>query len=307
MTSTSGTANIFNVPFTTTVGAPPIANNFVIQPTVPTTAPFSFASSATSILNMSAPATTNASPFNPSLFTGFPATQTQPAVTSSSSTFISQAPKQEQNPQQPVSIIQQQFLAASLLDPYANRGKKDFTNIDQIQIPTESAVVSTLSTTTNTTTITTSTPIPITLPLQSNARKVSSSRSSVDVNFKLKPASSSPTLNDDVKRSNPQTMVSTGSVKSTLAGNFTDEEELVLLGRTKMSKLRLSNDINDSVYQSNSMRSLYPIRRLAELEKLTTITPPSSPTTTTTDNNERKSRSASKSISIKTSLKPFIF
>jgi len=292
MTSTAGRSSIFSIPATSTATTVPIVNSFITQPTVPTTTPFSFASSATSILN-----TSTTSTFNPPFFTGLPAAQTQPVVTSSSSTISSQASTEEQNTQPSVSIIQQRFLAASLLDPYANRGKKDFTNIDQIQVPTESAVVSTLSTTTNTTTITTSTPIPITLPIQSNHRKVSSSRSLVDVNFKLKPVSSSPTLNDDIKPSNQQSMVSTGSVKSTLAGNFTDEEELVLLGRTKMSKLRLSNDIIDPSYQSNSIRSLYPIRRLSDLEKLTNITPPSSPTTTTTTvSNERPSRPSSKLI-----------
>jgi len=300
MTSTSGGSNIFGVSGTSAATTAPIFNNLITQPTLPTTTSFSFASSATSILNNSAPITTNASNFNPSLFSYSTPAPIQPAVTSSSSTILSQPPKQEQNTQQSSSIIQQQFLALSLLDPYANRGKKDFTNIDQIQIPKESAIVSTLSTTTNTTTITTSTPIPITLPIQSNFGKVSSSRSLVDVNFKLKPVSSSPTLNDDIKPSNQQSMVSTGPVKSTLAGNFTDEEELVLLGRTKMSKLRLSNDIIDPSYQSDSIRSLYPLRRLAELEKLTNITPPSSlsssPTTTTTVINEQISRQSSKFI-----------
>jgi len=281
MTSVSGTSNIFGVPASSAATTAPNFNNFITQPTISTTAPFSFASSyPASVLNTIASTTTT----NPS----------------SSSTILSQPPNQEQSTQQSSSIIQQQFLAASLLDPYANRGKKDFTNIDQIQIPKESVVVSTLSTTTNTTTITTSTPIPITLPIQSNFGKVSSSRSSVDVNFKLKPVSSSPTLNDDIKPSNQQSMVSTGPVKSTLAGNFTDEEELILLGRTKMSKLRLSNDIIDPSYQSDSIRSLYPLRRLAELEKLTNITPPSSlsssPTTTTTVNNERTSHQSSKFI-----------
>lgn len=38
--------------------------------------------------------------------------------------------------------------------------------------------------------------------------------------------------------------------------------------RNKISKLRLSNDFIDSSFQSESIRSLYPLRRLAELETL---------------------------------------
>ncbi len=95
-------------------------------------------------------------------------------------------------------------------------------------------------------------------------------------------------------------MVSSESVKSGLTGNFTDEEELVLLSRTKMSKLRLSNDVIDAPSQFNAICSLYPVRRLAELEKLNNITRrPSTPpitTTTTTVQHERTSHSASKSI-----------
>lgn len=298
--STPSTTNITSAPATSTVNAFPFANNFPIQPTISTPASWSFPSSATSILNTIVPSTTTASNVNPVWNTTLPATQSQPVVTSS-------------------SIIQQQFLAASLLDPYASRGRKDFTSIDQIQILTEAAAVSTLSTTTttNTTSITTPTPIiastsiattttpvitsapiPITIPIQSNVRKSSSARSFVDVNFKLKPVSSSPTLNDDIKPSNQQSIVPTVPVKSTLAGNFTDEEEHVLLSRTKLSKLRLSDVVVDTSYQSDSIRSLYPVRRLAELENFTNITPPSSLSSspTSTGHNERISRSSSKSI-----------
>jgi hypothetical protein len=235
-----------------------------------------------------------ASTFQPQLFQVLPVTQTQPAVTSSSSAILSQPPSQEQISQQTVPTIQQQFLAASLLDPYANRGKKDFTNIDQIQLPTEIAVVSTSSTTTAKTTLTTSTPIPATIPIQSNFQKVPASRSPVNVNFKLKPVSSSATLNDDIKPSHQQSATSMGPTKTTLTGNFTDEEEIVLLSRTKMSKLRLSNDLIDSSYQSNTIRSLYPLRNLADLEKLTDLPPPSSLTTTV--NTDRTSHPSSKSI-----------
>jgi hypothetical protein len=244
--------------------------------------------------------TTTASTLNPPIWPGINVTGTQPAVTSSSSTLLSQAPKQEQKTEQTASIIQQNFLAASLLDPYANRGKKDFTNMNQIQAPAESTIVSTVSAPTNTTTITTTTPVPVTLPIQSNLRKVAPSRSLVDVNFKLRPVSSSPALNEDIKPSKQPSMVSSESVKSGLTGNFTDEEELVLLSRTKMSKLRLSNDVIDAPSQFNAICSLYPVRRLAELEKLNNITRrPSTPpitTTTTTVQHERTSHSASKSI-----------
>ncbi len=256
--STSGTSNIFPGLAPSTTTALPTVNNFFIQPTVPTTTSLSFPSSTSTLLS-------------------------------------SQTAKQEQKTEQTTSIIQQNFLAASLLDPYANRGKKDFSNINQIQAPAESNVVSTVSTSTTTT----STPIPVTLPIQSNLRKVAPSRSLVDVNFKLRPVSSSPTLNEDIKPSNQPSTVSTEPVKSRLAGHFTDEEELVLLGRTKMSKLRISNDIIDGPSQTNSIRSLYPVRRLAELEKFASIIPRAStppPPTKTTVYHERTSHSASKSI-----------
>ncbi|CAF4736860.1 unnamed protein product, partial [Rotaria sp. Silwood2] len=210
---------------------------------------------------------------------------------------ISQVAKQDQNTEQSISMIQQRFLAASLLDPYATRGKKDFPNIDQIQVPTETTVVSTLSTTTITETVTTSTSIPSTMPIQTNFRKGSSCHSLVDVNFKLKPVSSSPTLNDTIKPSDQQSTIPTGQMKSTLKGNFTDEEELVLLGQTKMSKLRLSNAIIDPPCQSNSIHSLYPARSLADLENLINKTASrSSPTTTVY--NQRISHSANENRDI---------
>ena len=61
-----------------------------------------------------------------------------------------------------------------------------------------------------------------------------------------------------------------------------------------MSKLRLSNDFNDTSFQSDSIRSLYPLRRLAELETLANMNnntniistvhtnPPSTSSSTTT-------------------------
>ncbi len=293
---TSSATNIFSIPAVTIGNAAPITSIFGTKLVVPTTASFPFASTATSILGNNTPKTTTttmASTFQPQFFQGLPVTQTQPAVTSSSSAIISQPPSQEQTSQQTVPTIQQQFLAASLLDPYANRGKKDFTNIDQIQLPTEIAVVSTSSTTTAKTALTTSTPIPATIPIQSNFQKVPASRSPFDLNFKLKPVSSSATLNDDIKPSHQQSPASIGSTKTTLTGNFTDEEEIVLLGRTKLSKLRLSNDLIDSSYQSKTIRSLYPLRNLADLEKLTNLQPSSSLATTV--NTDRTSHPSSKS------------
>ncbi|CAF4186228.1 unnamed protein product, partial [Rotaria magnacalcarata] len=105
--------------------------------------------------------------------------------------------------------------------------------------------------TTTTITATVATPIPLVLPIRTNSRKGSSAQSLVDVNFKLKPvtslsSSSSLTQNDTIKTVNQQSILSTEPLKST----FTDEEELVLLGRTKISKLRLSNVISDSTYQT---------------------------------------------------------
>jgi hypothetical protein len=258
-------------PATTTTTPFSVFTNTGPQTVAPKTLPFSFAASAVSILDTSIPATTTVPVFNPQLNTVLPVTQTQQPI----ATTISESKIQDQN-------IHQRFLAASLLDPYANLGKKDFTNIEQRQSSvTKPPVVSTLSTTTTTTTVITSAPTPVTLPIQSNSRKMSPSRSLIDVNFKLKPVSSSSTVNDDIKSSNQQSILSTGQVNSPLKANFTDEEELILLSRNKMSKLRLSNDIINSSLQSEPIRSLYPIKRLDELENVPNMTIPSSSTVKT--------------------------
>ena len=215
------------------------------------TTPFSYAATATSILNPGSSISTT----NPLL-----PTAAQPL-------------KQENPNEQPSSIIKQGFLTATLLDPYANRGTKDFTDINRIQVvqqpTTDSTVTSSKQTQESGPTIG--------LSLQTNSRKSSPARPVSDINFKLKPVSTTSTLSVDIIK--PK--------QSVLAGSFTDEEELVLLSRNKLSKLRLSNDFIDSSYQSNTLRSLYPIRRLADLEKFSDIT---------TVENQRQPRSSSKSL-----------
>ncbi|CAF4258419.1 unnamed protein product, partial [Adineta steineri] len=259
-------------PPASTINTTPTSNIFAI----PAPAPLSFASVS-----------------NPQPFQILPVTQAQPVTTSSSSTISQQV----QNPQQSVSNIHQQFLAASLLDPYANRGKKDFTQTDQIQILTEPAVVSTSSTTLMATSAPIfTTPISAVLPIQSNFQKIPSSRSSIDVNFKLKPVLSSSSLHDDIKSSQQQSTASIEQIKGPLTGSFTDEEENILLSRTKMSKLRISNDIIDSPYQSNTVRSLYPLRNLNELEKLTNIPSLSSSVPITTSINNKHTPSSIPSV-----------
>ncbi|CAM4813455.1 unnamed protein product [Rotaria magnacalcarata] len=285
------TASIFCNPATSTAATAPMFGGFVTQAGAQTASPFSFASTTTSSgpSLFGTPATTTSSMFNPQPFTGFSFPQTQPVTSSTNQSFgfsapfgsnltttnanfgaptnITQTQVAQQNIQQPVSLIQQRFLAASLLDPFASRGKKDFNNADQLKAPTDFIVVSTSSTT-----ATTSTSSPITLSLQSNSRKSSSARPLVDIRFKLKPVCSSPssnTINNDIKSPNqPTTSSIAGQIKSPLTADFSEEEELVLMGRNKMSKLRLSNDFIDSSFQSESIRSLYPLRRLAELETL---------------------------------------
>ncbi|CAF1047710.1 unnamed protein product [Adineta steineri] len=287
-TNPTTTGNYFHMAPTTTISVFPS-----LHPPVST-------ANTTPNSNMFAIPSSLASISNPQPFQILPVTQTQPVTTSSSSSTISQ---EEQNPQQSVSNIHQQFLAASLLDPYANRGKKDFTKTDQIQMLTEPAVVSASSTTLMatsapifTTPLITSTPISAVLPIQSNFQKIPSSRSLIDVNFKLKPASSSSSLHDDIKSSQQQSTASIEQIKGPLSGSFTDEEENILLSRTKMSKLRISNDIIDSPYQSNTIRSLYPLRNLNELEKLTNIPPLSSSVPVTTSINNKRTPSPIPSI-----------
>ena len=288
---TSTTTSIFGTPAGSTGTTAPIFGGFGTQTAAPAAAPFSFSntgtSAAPSLFGTSAPTATTSSIFNPQPFTGFGLSQPQPAASTTTQPFGFSAPYgttsntmsfsgptnpaaaqiQQQTIQQSASLAQQRFLAASLLDPFASRGKKDFTNIDQIKPPTDLIFISTSSPTP--TTNTTSTSAPITLPLQSNSRKTSSARPLVDIRFKLRPISSSPTanvVNEDIKSPNQPTVTSTGQVKSPLTADFSEEEELVLIGRNKMSKLRLSNDVNESSFQLESMRSLYPMRRLAELE-----------------------------------------
>lgn len=232
-------------------------------------------------------ATTTVSNFNtnPQLTTSLSEMQTKPIVTSTSMTTIAQVPQQVQNTEHSVPLITQQFLAALLLDPYANHGKKDFSSIGSIQVPVEPAVTSTVSTSTSliittavtnttTTTVTNSTPLQMAPIVQTNIRKAPS-HSLIDVNFKLKPTSSATSLsalNDIIQPNIQQSELATKSLKST----FTDEEESLLLSQHKTSRSRLSTALNDSLYQSNSIQSLYPLRRLAELENLVTKTSSSS-------------------------------
>ncbi|CAF1315900.1 unnamed protein product [Adineta steineri] len=282
-TNPTTTGNYFHMAPTTTISVFP---SLYPPPSTTTTTPTTniFAIPALAPLSLS-------SISNPQPFQILPVTQTQPVTTSSLSTISQQV----QNPQQSVSNIHQQFLAASLLDPYANRGKKDFTKTDQIQILTEPAVVSTSSTTLMATSAPIfTTPISAVLPIQSNFQKIPSSRSSIDVNFKLKPVSS--LSHDDMKSSQQQSTASIEQIKGPLTGSFTDEEENILLSRTKMSKLRISNDIIDSPYQSNTIRSLYPLRNLNELEKLTNIPPLSSSVSITTSSNNKHTPSSIPSV-----------
>ncbi|CAF1286718.1 unnamed protein product [Rotaria magnacalcarata] len=255
-------------PLHSNTGQTTVTNFFAVPTSIAT-------SNATNMFSIPATTITTFN-LNPSLVTASAGTKIRSDVISASPATISQITRQEQITEQPMSMIHQQFIAVSLLDPYANRGRKDFSNMDSIQKHVEPALVPKVPTTT-TITATVATPIPLVLPIRTNSRKGSSAQSLVDVNFKLKPvtslsSSSSLTQNDTIKTVNQQSILSTEPLKST----FTDEEELVLLGRTKISKLRLSNVISDSTYQTNYMPSLYPVRCLADFENFTNITSPSS-------------------------------
>ena len=295
MTAPTATTNIFGAPTASTATTAPVFGGFGTQTATSAPSLFSFSNpgTATAPTLFGAPTaatTTTSSIFNPQPFSGF--NLSQPAASTTTQPFGFSAPfgtnttmsfsapgaptaaaqVQQQVVQQPVSVIQQRFLAASLLDPFASRGTKDFTNFDQNKPPTDLIVVSSSSTTT--TTVTTSTPTPITLPLQFNSRKTSSARPLVDIRFKLKPISSTPSptpVSNEIKSPNQPPMTSIGQVKSPLTADFSEEEESLLIGRNKMSKLRLSSELNDSSFQSDSIRSLYPVRRLAELEKLANL------------------------------------
>ncbi|CAF3590685.1 unnamed protein product [Rotaria sordida] len=334
------TTSIFGTPATSTATTAPIFGGFGTTTATPAATPFSFSSTATSaaptLFGTSAPATTTSSIFNPQPFTGFSFNQAQPVASMAAPSFGFSAPFgsttttaaaattgfgaptniTQTQIQQSIPLVQQRFLAASLLDPFASRGKKDFNNIDQIKPPTDLIVVSTSSVTP--TTVTTSTSSPVTLPLQSTSRKTSSARPLVDIRFKLKPVSSlsSPNIiNDEIKSPNQSTTPTTGQIKSPLTADFSEEEELLLIGRNKMSKLRLSNDFIDSSFQSESIRSLYPLRRLAELETLanmnnntnilsTVHTIPSSTSSTTTTIDTASAHVSSTTVNNEQTLNP---
>ena len=309
--ATSTATNIFGAPATSIASGAPMFGGFGTQATAPTSSPFSFAttSSAPSMFGSTAPAATTSSIFNPQPFAGFGMSQPQQAATAAPTfnfsapfgstmasgfgapTNLAQPQMQQQNMPQQISFVQQRFLAASLLDPFNSRGKKDFNETEQIKPPTDFIVVSNATTTTTAATSAISTPI--TLPLQSNARKNSGARPLVDIRFRLKPVSSSPTSNfsgEEMKSPSQPPVTSFGPIKSPLTADFSEEEEQALIGKNKLSKLRLSNDFIESSFHSDSIRSLYPMRRLAELETLanmnnnthiisTTHTIPSSSTT----------------------------
>jgi hypothetical protein len=290
------TTNIFGTPVASVANTTPAFSGFGTQTAGLTSSPFSFntTSTAPTLFGAAAPVASTSSIFNPQPFTGFGMTQTQPNVagltsqpfnfsspfgsssitanTNSAATNLTSTQFQQQNAQPSISLVQQRFLTASLIDPFASRGKKEFNDIDRIKPSTGFIVASSSSTsTTTTTTATSSTSSPIVLPLQSNARKASSARPLVDIRFRLKAVTSSPTSNvitDDIKSPSQPPTTPIGTIKSPLTADFSEEEESALIGKNKLSKLRLSNDLRDSSLQSESIRSLYPMRRLAELEAL---------------------------------------
>jgi hypothetical protein len=173
MAPTSTTTTMFGAPVASTATTAPMFSGFGAQTVAPSATPFSFSgtSTAPTLFGATAPTTTS-SIFNPQPFAGFGAQQPVAAPTATqpfsfSSPFgstaapttgfgapinISQTQIQQQNIPQPIPFNQQRFLAASLLDPFASRGKKDFSNIDQIKPPTDLIVVSTSSTTLTTVT-----------------------------------------------------------------------------------------------------------------------------------------------------------
>ncbi|CAF3897703.1 unnamed protein product [Rotaria sp. Silwood2] len=281
---TTTATNIFGTPAKSSPNTSPVFEHLSTQTTAPATKPFSFSSTkrntAPSPFGTSARTTATSSIIYSQPFTSFSVTQTQPAASTTTSSFGFSAPfgSTTTDFSAPINItqtqVQQRFLAASLLDPFASCKKKDFNNIDQIKPPNDLIVVSTSSITP--TTITTSTSSPIGLSLQSNSRKISSStRPLVDIGFRLKPVSSSPsvnTTNDEIKSSNQPISLTTRQIESPSTSDYNDEEEeLSLIGRNNMSKKSLSNDSINSSFQSESTRSLYPLQRLAELETLANI------------------------------------
>ncbi|CAF1110950.1 unnamed protein product [Didymodactylos carnosus] len=226
----------------------------------------------------------NPVPQQPSIFN-------QPVQSATAVPPFSFAQTSQTNPQQPQMMMnnsnniqlstqqnqqaiesQRRFLLASLLDPYASRGIKDYKPSDQIKPPLDLIVVTSSGTMSSNivTTSTATTTTPSSLVINQTHRKTAS-HPLVDIRFKLTPVSSSPSNNhNDLKSPN------SGLINSPLSNDFSEEEEMILIGRTKLSKLRLSNgdfvDSNDLRSPNNeappSSSSLYPLRRLAELETL---------------------------------------
>ncbi|CAF0933551.1 unnamed protein product [Adineta ricciae] len=292
------TAPIATFPWSKNASLTPTAPNldpFGIKP-VTTAAPMSTASS-THPFTTTTPTTISSVLTAPLIFPGF-RTPTIPTVNTVPSTNISQSytvpfqfpqsssiinqtiPVPQTQATVPLSIPstttsqtiatnQQQFLTKLLLDPYGNRGRKEFIDAESTSSPKTSIVDSTLHTT-----ILASTPIPVVLPVHSNFQKTTASHSSINLDFKLKPTSSTSISHEDTRSLDQQSQPTTEPSKSTLSGGFTDEEEIVLLTRTKLSKLHL---LNSTINQPNTLHSLYPRRSLAELESLTKLTRLSSP------------------------------
>ena len=142
-------------------------------------------------------------------------------------------------------------------------------------VPTTTTSISSTPINVVTTSTAALTPIPVVLPLQSNTRKPTSSHPIVDLKLNLKPL---------VTAAEPEVEPKTTSsnVRSSLSSGFTQQEESILLSQKKGSRLRLPNDFLESSSNAKPGLSLYPMRRLDELETLTEkiqITSISVPTT----------------------------
>lgn len=212
---------------------------------------------------------TTASQTNPT-WSSLHTTESKPKLNDSLGLATSQA-KDDQT-RTSSKTTQQRILETCLGDPYGRQDCKPSTVIEMK--PSSRDIASTTSSLSSThSTVTTSTPVlttaPVILPLQSNMRKTAAAHPVVDLKLNLRPASAPTEVTNEQVSPNASSRSSSKSVTKGVASDFTNEEEMALMTQKKRSGLRLPEDFLNPSVEPKQISTLYPIRRLGELEALT--------------------------------------
>lgn len=252
-TTAPTTTSIFSVPWTT---VPTTTSASMNIPMAPITSTVNATTSYNTVFQV-APITSTTSLLNnpvlpPTCTAGMSAVgHPQPTVS---------VPISNTTTQTTSNLVQQRILEAYLIDPYCHQGIKEWATSGNNQPPKDVSPPSPTTINVVTTSTATVKTTPFVLPLQSNTRKTSFSPV-VDLKLDLKPVSTT-------MESNVQSKSTATSGKSSISSAFTQQEESILLNQSKTSRLRLSKDFLDSSSCNKPVHSLYPIRRLEELEVL---------------------------------------